>query len=153
MVRRLLGWAALAGSPRSWCRARERPGCRRREFLVSRQEPKLRGLGLPEEKKDARNRGSRPAGQALSTSREAMAEKAWGGGCYLPPKEHRTGQRGGTDVPRRHLNGGGHLGRPSLVRWASVSNWDGRRVGGRTGPRGPGSKPGLFLYFFFYYCG
>lgn len=51
---------------------------------MSRQEPKLRGLGLPEEKKDARNRGSRPAGQALSTSREAMAEKAWGGGATCP---------------------------------------------------------------------
>lgn len=52
---------------------------------MSRQEPKLRGLGLPEEKKDARNRGSRPAGQALSTSREAMAEKAWGGGVLPAP--------------------------------------------------------------------
>lgn len=103
------------------------------------------------EKGDARSREG--AGQHAGPGAPALKiERSKGaGGCCPPPKEHGSGQRGGANALRRPLSGGGHLGRPSVVRWAGVSGWDGGRAGGRTGPRGPGREQAWFasaLLFF-----
>lgn len=149
---RLLGWVVLLGRWRGWCPAQERPGRALPEFCVPTGSERGRGQAAREQRLCKSGEGA---------SLRALASSRWqrnGAGGAACTQRYRSGQKRSQGCQERASGSGGwgqqdphwwQLGmstgqlevRGHLVKKACPAGMG--RLGGRTEPRGPGSKPGF----------